>query len=199
MLNLYLLRHGQTDYNLKGIVQGRGVDSDLNDTGRAQAKAFYQAYQATKFQSLYASSLKRTQQTLQPFGRPYKIETGFDELDWGIFEGRNSDPELHQIYLTYIESWSKGDHNVKPEAGESPAEVSARQIPALKKLISTETGKVLICMHGRAMRILLCNLLGLSLSRMDEFEHQNTSLYTLKGRVLGEFELLRRNDLSHLL
>lgn len=42
--DIYIVRHGQTDYNLKGIVQGSGVDASLNDTGREQAAAFHKAY-----------------------------------------------------------------------------------------------------------------------------------------------------------
>ena len=41
MKEIYIIRHGETELNRLGIVQGRGVDSDLNDTGRAQAEAFY--------------------------------------------------------------------------------------------------------------------------------------------------------------
>ena len=41
---IYLIRHGQTDFNLQGIVQGSGVDADLNDTGKAQADFFYEKY-----------------------------------------------------------------------------------------------------------------------------------------------------------
>ena len=61
---IYLTRHGQTDYNLKGVVQGSGIDADLNATGRAQANAFYQAYKDHPFDKLYVSGLKRTFQSM---------------------------------------------------------------------------------------------------------------------------------------
>jgi len=57
---IYLIRHGETDFNRRGVVQGSGVDSDLNDMGRAQAQAFFQAYQHVPFEKLYVSGLKRT-------------------------------------------------------------------------------------------------------------------------------------------
>ncbi|NDE62419.1 MAG: histidine phosphatase family protein, partial [Cyclobacteriaceae bacterium] len=38
---IYLVRHGQTDYNLQGVVQGSGIDAPINATGRAQAEAFF--------------------------------------------------------------------------------------------------------------------------------------------------------------
>ena len=55
---IYLIRHGETDYNRRGVVQGSGIDSDLNEMGRAQAMAFFQAYQHVPFAKLYISGLK---------------------------------------------------------------------------------------------------------------------------------------------
>jgi probable phosphoglycerate mutase len=40
----FIIRHGETDFNLQGIVQGRGVDPSLNETGRRQANQFYEYY-----------------------------------------------------------------------------------------------------------------------------------------------------------
>jgi broad specificity phosphatase PhoE len=52
---LYIIRHGETELNRLGIVQGRGVNTDLNDTGRAQAAAFYERYKDIPFQKIYTS------------------------------------------------------------------------------------------------------------------------------------------------
>ncbi|MFW5879460.1 MAG: histidine phosphatase family protein, partial [bacterium] len=59
---IYLIRHGQTDYNKKGIVQGSGIDASLNDLGRQQAEAFYDAYRNMPFDKIYISDLKRTKE-----------------------------------------------------------------------------------------------------------------------------------------
>ncbi|HLS39123.1 MAG TPA: histidine phosphatase family protein, partial [Sphingobacterium bovisgrunnientis] len=56
----YFIRHGQTDLNLKGIVQGRGVNTSLNDSGRKQADAFFNAYKHIPFDKIYTSTLVRT-------------------------------------------------------------------------------------------------------------------------------------------
>ena len=50
---IYITRHGQTDFNKKGIVQGSGVDSDLNETGRLQAEAFFKKFKDHPFDKLY--------------------------------------------------------------------------------------------------------------------------------------------------
>jgi broad specificity phosphatase PhoE len=64
---LYIVRHGQTDLNKQGIVQGRGRDTDLNDEGRKQADLFYNAYKSVPFDKVYISELKRTEQSIQQF------------------------------------------------------------------------------------------------------------------------------------
>ena len=57
---IYIIRHGETDYNRQGIIQGSGVDSDLNETGRIQAEKFFKAYHHIPFDKVYTSELKRT-------------------------------------------------------------------------------------------------------------------------------------------
>lgn len=57
--------------------------------------------------------------------------------------------------------------------------------------------RILICSHGRAMRALMCSLLGLELKEMKEFPHQNLSLYVIQ-QIDREFELVRRNVTYHL-
>lgn len=86
---LYIIRHAETELNRLGIVQGRGVDSDLNDTGRAQAAAFFERYKTVAFDKIYTSELKRTHQTVQQFidlGLPWEQELGLDELAWGLWK-----------------------------------------------------------------------------------------------------------------
>jgi len=59
---IYLIRHGQTDYNLKGIVKGSGIDAPINENGRKQAELFYNAYQHIAFDKVYTSKLQRSKQ-----------------------------------------------------------------------------------------------------------------------------------------
>ncbi|MDO8991677.1 MAG: histidine phosphatase family protein, partial [Daejeonella sp.] len=94
---IYIIRHGETDLNKLGIVQGRGMDSSLNEKGLEQAEAFYQAYKQIPFDKIYTSSLKRTHQTVQKFidsKIPWVQYPGLDELGWGIHEGKESTEEL---------------------------------------------------------------------------------------------------------
>lgn len=198
---IYLIRHGQTEYNLKRIVQGSGVDSSLNDTGRAQARAFHRMYGGLKFDRIYTSVLKRTTETVQPFldaGYEHEQLEGLNEINWGNKEGLVVDEQEHNHYFRIIESWRSGDLGEKMEAGESPQEVAARLKPTMDYILSKEDEeRILVCMHGRAMRILLCILLNYPIRCMDYFPHQNTCLYKLvfTGSMI---RIDRFNDLSHL-
>lgn len=201
MKTLYIVRHGQTDLNKLGIVQGRGRNTDLNEEGQLQAKQFFNAYQTVPFDKIYISELKRTQQSIQPFidlGIPYEKLAGLDELAWGIYEGQPSTPETKAAFLQLMRDWVSGKLDTKFEDGESPNEVKARQLEALDVIMSRpEEETVLVCMHGRAMRLLLCLLTGKPLTEMDSFPHQNLVLYKVTHD--GEkFEIVEFNNADHL-
>ncbi len=198
---LYIIRHGETELNKNGIVQGRGVDSDLNETGIAQGESFYKMYKDIPFDKVYTSKLKRTHQTVAHFindGLPWEQLAGLDELAWGEYEGQKSTPELRLAFEQLIKDWALGDYNSKTKGGESPNEVNTRQIAAMQHILAQENEQtVLICMHGRAMRLLMCQLLNRSFNHMDEYPHKNTSLYILDYN--GEnFTMQTFNSLAHL-
>lgn len=198
---LYIVRHGQTELNRLGIVQGRGRDTDLNDTGRTQAASFYNAYKDVPFDKIYISELKRTQQSIQPFidlGISFEKLSGLDELAWGVHEGQTATVETKSAFLDLMRNWVDGNLDEKFDGGESPNEVKTRQLEALKVIMShPEEKNVLICMHGRAMRLFLCILTGKPLSEMDSFPHQNLVLY--KVIYDGDrFEIVDFNNAAHL-
>src|ERR1700712_321398 len=115
---LYIVRHGQTDLNKQGIVQGRGMNTDLNDEGRKQAGQFFNAYKDVPFDKIYISELKRTQQSIQQFidlGIPYEKLEGLDELAWGIHEGQPSTPETKSAFMKIVRNWVDGKLDSKFE------------------------------------------------------------------------------------
>ena len=198
---IYLIRHGQTDFNLKGIVQGSGVDSSLNAKGMAQARAFFDMYKNIAFDKIYTSTLKRTRESVMGFielGIPTESLSGLNEISWGTKEGQPITPEEDQYYHWMLDQWRLGNTHERIEGGESPEDVMKRQAVALKHVLSQPNEEqILICMHGRAIRILLCQLLKYPLKSMDMFEHENLCLYLLE-QTGSHFTVRKYNDTQHL-
>jgi probable phosphoglycerate mutase len=201
MQQIYLLRHGQTDFNVQGIVQGSGIDSDLNERGRRQAELFWERYKDVPFDRIYTSRLKRTHQSVQRFlalGLPHQATAALNEISWGTREGSRINPQEDAEYAQVLAEWLAGNDDAHLPGGESPAQVAARQRPFIEELQSQPAeGIVLVCMHGRALRVLLCQLLGYPLRCMDGFEHHNLGLYKLH-RLGARYTIRNFLDVSHL-
>jgi broad specificity phosphatase PhoE len=198
---IYIIRHGQTDFNVKQVVQGRGVNSDLNDTGLKQAELFFKAHQEIQFDVVYTSSLKRTWQTVDNFinkNIPHISKPEIDEIDWGIFEGVEHNPSLQKDYYNIINEWKNGNLTIKIEGGESAQDLADRLIPFVEELKTNTNQTILVCTHGRTLRVLMCLLLGLPISKMDDFSHNNTCLYHLSYNG-NKFNTIKENDLTHLM
>ncbi len=199
---IYLIRHGETQYNKLGIVQGSGVDTDLNQDGIAQADAFYEGYKHINFDKVYTSKLKRTSQTVSKFIEiskiPHQSLWGLNEISWGSKEGRRTTTEEDKSYFEMLHQWRKGNIHAKSNGGESPWEVSQRQRIAWNYIMSNwQEQTILVCMHGRAIRILLCELLRVPIWEMDTFSHSNTCLYLLQFEN-NAYRIELANDTSHL-
>jgi len=198
--HIFIIRHGETDYNRAGIIQGRGVDISLNEAGRKQAKAFFLKYGRYPFERIYTSSLARSIETVQDFidsGIPWSIRPELDEIDWGEQEGKETNKEMKELYRQVTTAWKSGDLHVRLPGGESILDLSWRQKSFIESIRHDRAREILICTHGRAMRALLCQFLGMDLSRMDEFPHSNLSLYRLLQNNAG-FHLVLKHDRSHL-
>ncbi len=199
---IYLLRHGQTDYNLQGVVQGSGIDAPINATGRAQAEAFFEVYREVQFDQLYHSALIRTQQSIQGFidlGIPVTSLPELNEISWGNYEGTPMTPEEGEYYRMMLHQWQQGNLDFAIAGGESPNSVAERLHRAIQIILYGPGETILVCMHGRAMRIFLSLIRHTPLKDMDQYEHGNLCLYLLQQDEKGGFVLLKENNQEHLM
>ena len=196
-MKLYIIRHAETEYNKKGIIQGSEVDSDINDVGESQANSFYEYYKDINFDKIYVSDLKRTFQTIRRFtenGLSYEKLKEFNEISWGVNQGKSDDLE---DYARLIDTWLAGNLDNKFEEGESPNEMSVRLVKGFNKVLDDDHDTVLLCIHGRALRILLSKIIDNDLTKMDKYVHSNTGLYILEYKN-GKYEILGSNLRDHL-
>ncbi|MFZ9969679.1 MAG: histidine phosphatase family protein [Bacteroidia bacterium] len=200
---IYLIRHGQTDFNRLGIVQGSGVDTQLNETGRKQAECFYEAYRHIPFERIYTTELRRTQESVEPFALQTEIPierlAELNEINWGYLEGKTPTKKDKALFFDTLERWAAGQLDHAIAGGETPLEMLERQKRGLERIMAGPESTVLVCMHGRAMRSFLCLMTGQNLKDMDQFEHGNLCLYVLEKSNSDEhFTVIKSNDQSHL-
>ncbi|NVK48832.1 MAG: histidine phosphatase family protein [Cyclobacteriaceae bacterium] len=198
---IYLVRHGQTDFNLRGVVQGSGIDAPINETGRAQAQAFFEAYQHVEFDQIYHTSLIRTRQSIEQFiskGIPTQALAELNEISWGEYEGTPMTPQENEYYKHMLHQWQMGNLDYAIAGGESPNQVAIRMRRGIEKIVKGPGETILVCMHGRAMRIFLSIIFNYDLRYMDQFEHSNLCLYLIEELSDGTFVLRKGNDREHL-
>jgi broad specificity phosphatase PhoE len=195
---IYLVRHGETEYNKMGIVQGGTIDAPLNDTGKKQAASFWEAYQSIPFQKIYTSSLQRSFQSVQNFidkGILWEKNKGLNEISWGDYDGQKIYED--DYYWQVVEAWNNGQVDLRIKGGESPIDVRDRQLAVVERIKNSPEELILICMHGRAMRILLSHFIDNDLTKMDSYEHKNLGLYILELDESG-LSILEGNLSDHL-
>jgi probable phosphoglycerate mutase len=198
---IHLIRHGQTDFNKRNIIQGSGINSDLNSEGQAQAKAFFEGFKAHDYDHVYTSKLKRAIQSVQGFidaGIPHTTLAEFNEINWGIMEGRESSEATAALFAATVSEWQRGNIHHAVEMGETPYDMFQRQAQGIEWVLSqSEQDKILICMHGRAIRSFLCLLTHTPLHLMEQWEHSNLCLYELVFDGY-KFEVTKANSTAHL-
>ena len=184
--SLYFVRHGETEYNRRGIVQGGGIDSTLNETGREQARVLASRFQDTRFDAVYSSTLRRAKQTADILATPHEPirRTYLDdlqEMSWGIYEGAGPSSDRDDALGEIKKQWRKGLFDQTVEGGESILDVQERALRAVDHLVSEESGgTVLVVTHGRYLRVLLASVLdGYGLEQMHELGHSNTCVNRL--------------------
>lgn len=145
MKTVYLVRHGQTLFNVRKKIQG-WCDSPLTQLGIQQAKAVgdYFHSQGITFDQAYASTSERCCDTLEYItNMPYKRLKGLKEWNFGRFEGESEDLNPPLPY---------GDFFVK-YGGESQEDVQNRMAKTLQDMMSQENHQnVLVVSHGASIR-----------------------------------------------
>lgn len=150
---LYLMRHGQTLFNFKGLIQGFG-DSPLTELGILQAEKARSYFESKGINfDLYASSTQeRASDTLENVApnQPYQRLKGLKEWHFGLFEGES-------VYLfdnLYKPEDLFGDRIV-PFKGESKQHVEERIVKALHELMSQTKNNALVVSHGTIIGVFL--------------------------------------------
>ncbi len=198
---LFLIRHGETDYNRNHQMQGRGIDAPLNATGFQQAEAVAVYLENYQVDQVVSSSMLRARQTANTIAEIQgcdRISHGdLDEMNFGDFEGKYFHDIADDIETVHSK-WVNGQTSYRIPGGESPEEVYERAgTRAMHYLHEYDGDTIAFVIHGRVIRILLSVWTGLGLENMHRIEHANGAINYLTWNSVG-FEVVYLNKVDHL-
>lgn len=198
---IWIIRHGETELNAKGIVQGQGMNVPLSRKGFEQAAHFWKEYAAEPFDLILYSNLIRSQQSVMKFltaGIQSTELADLREISWGVNEGKPPSPDVLSRYHTVLSAWLSGDYDAAVENGESANQLAKRAENCIDYFTHVNRNNILVCSHGRTIRALVCLMLGNPLTMMEEYHHSNLGLYKF---VLsdGVWQCIARDDVQHLI
>ena len=154
MTTLLLVRHGETDWNAAGRLQGH-TDRPLNDYGRSQAEALAETLAADEIDAVYSSDLARARETADivaaRLGLPVAVHADLREKNWGNWEGLTP-AERERVELV----------------GETTAAHRERTLRVLHWIAGRHAGeRVVVVTHGGSIRRVQASVLGVALPVLD--------------------------------
>jgi broad specificity phosphatase PhoE len=187
-MQIILVRHGATDWNLQGRCQGSS-DRDLSELGMRQAEQISALFSQEKIQAIYSSKLRRARQTAEVISRPHDlpvlIEDGVRELDHGELEGLTFD-EIKTSYGEFLTRWRSEPADIHVPGGERLADVAERAWNGLNEIAERhrEAERILVVSHNFPILGIVCRISGTHLNDYRTF-HLDPCGVTRIGREDG--------------
>ena len=194
-MKLYIIRHGQTDWNIAKKIQGR-QDIPLNERGHFQAQCLGKAMENRPITAVFSSPQIRAMETAiavaSPAGVPVIPVRDLMEINYGVWEGKTEEELLSDDRALYEAWWS-------PPEGESINQVNERCRQAWKEIKPQLTGDAAIVAHGGLLAHFMEQLLGSESIAASTVAH-NASITTIEYEPETErFVLVEFDDYKHLL
>lgn len=170
---LILIRHGEVEERYHRVFGGR-IDMNLSERGQRQAEAVAGHLQPGSLDAIYASPMRRAQQTLSPLARHGRREPvvhhDLREVDFGDWTGLGWDQVHERFQVSAFEWLSQIEQGAIPN-GECARRLRARVEPVLQAILASHPGEtVAIVCHGGIIRMILALLIDVPLSKMSAFE-----------------------------
>lgn len=191
-MRLYIVRHGQTAWNLEGRAQGH-TDIPLDLRGEGQAASLAERFAGADVKRVMSSDLIRCRRTAEPtasaLGLELEVRTDLRERSFGDWEGRS----FRDLAITS----AAHPTDIRPPGGESFDDVWVRVGPVCDELRETDDNTIVFT-HGGTGGVILARLLHGTVLTSKAFRFDNTGVTTLERRKAdGLFMITRYNDASH--
>ena len=188
---LYVVRHGETDWNREHKIQGIN-DTILNESGIAQAHQIAKKLHAVQFKRIYASSLSRAYITAEIIsshneyfkGRPIK-DVRLRERTFGAYEGmkiRDIALQFEKLYTQPLPNFDPSfDWFGDPEV-ETIESVATRSMSALDEMAGEGDVPVCAVTHGGVMKVVIDTVLGIPYTSLRRYDIPNCAVLVLKKK-----------------
>lgn len=180
-MNIYVIRHGQTEENLKGTYYG-ALDCNLTELGVNQAKTLGKQLKDINFDKVYCSDLKRATQTLSYIYKnsDIHIDKRIRERNFGVFEGKTYN-EIESEFQQECKAWNEDWKAFTPQEGESFLDSYGRVEEFMENLKEESGENILICTHGGIVKSMYVYILGGNLDLYWKFNSRNGDLTIIKN------------------
>lgn len=200
MTRVYLIRHGETDWNRELRVMGQR-DIPLNAVGKEQARRTAEFLAKEKFAAIYASDLSRALETAQIIAAQHKRDvisvTDLREAHYGHWEGLTREEVLRKFPEEY-ELRKTDPAGFRPRGGESRSELYERAASALRQIVERHRHQtVLLVSHGGTIRAILRYVLGLGPGN-GHFAVDNCGISIIDREDDSSYEVFTLNNVYHL-
>ncbi|HEC69782.1 MAG TPA: histidine phosphatase family protein [Candidatus Omnitrophica bacterium] len=202
MRQLILIRHAETDYNLKTKYCGFS-NPPLNSKGILQAKKLKSKLIRLNFKvdRVYSSDLKRASETAKIVfkNKSFELSSDFREMNFGIFEGLNYQ-EIMQKYPQIYIRWIDEPLNIRLPKGEGLVDLSRRVKRGLSKIFTQNRAETIaIVTHAGPIRIILCEILNYKLEHFWKIKQDISALNIINYPKNSAPVIGKVNDTSHLM
>lgn len=200
-MRLFLVRHGETDWNKNGIFRGTS-DVPLNDVGRAQVASLGKALSDIPIRKIYSSHLSRALDTAKAIARGHRqeriitVDEGLSDIDRGEWAGLTHQ-QAKEKYPELYEKWFSAPQEVQFPGGNALSYIQDRSRAVIERIQREFNGDVVVVTHHVVIRALLCSLLDIPLSHFRGFEAFPASISQLEFEY-SKWVLYRLNDVCHL-
>jgi broad specificity phosphatase PhoE len=178
-MQIFLVRHGQTNDNIKNLMQG-WKDTPLNDTGKAQAYQLIPFFESQHIDVIYSSDLSRAYETANIIASALKkfvfLDKNLREMYLGFWEGR-SWQEIEAEFAYFLGKPENEKNALNIHSGESYIEFQLRSVKIFKKIISNYLDQtILIVTHGGVIREIIADIMKINQNQKDAIPIRNCSV-----------------------
>jgi len=200
MTKVYLVRHGQTAWNLEEVFRGR-ADIPLDETGKKEVHLAGEALKDERLHAIYSSPLSRSMETAENIAKFQNIPVTplepIIDISYGEWEGKSL-VEVQEKYPDLYSLWLREPHKIQFPGGENLNDVRRRTMAAVEGLVAKHTDDTIaLVAHRVPNKVICCALLGIDNSNFWRIQQDTASTngFIYKN---GQWIVSFLNDTSYL-